>query len=75
MARSSYSVVAININSLLQLIAPLRCSVNKRELLLVIIYVQGKIFQGNLVSTKIFYLEFFINEIFSVKKFPNYGMY
>ena len=23
---------------------------------------------------KIFYLEFFINEIFSVKKFPNYGI-
>ena len=24
---------------------------------------------------KIFYLEFFINEIFSVEKFPNYGMH
>ena len=24
---------------------------------------------------KIFYLEFFVNEIFSVKKFPNYGIY
>ena len=23
---------------------------------------------------KIFYLEFFINEIFSVKEFPNYGI-
>ena len=32
-----------------------------------------KIFWGSYVSTKIFYLEIFINETFSVKKFPNYG--
>ena len=32
-----------------------------------------KIFRGSHASTKIFYLEFFINEIFSVKKFPNYS--
>ena len=34
---------------------------------------KAKIFRGSHVSTKIFYLEFFINEIFSVQKFPNYG--
>ena len=34
-----------------------------------------KIFRGSHASTKIFYLEFFINEIFSVEKFPNYGVY
>ena len=33
-----------------------------------------KIFRGNHPSTKIFYLDFFINEIFSVEKFPNYGI-
>ena len=33
-----------------------------------------KIFQGSHASTKIFYLEFFINEIFSVEKFPNYDI-
>ena len=34
-----------------------------------------KIFWGShaYASMKIFYLEFFINEIFSVEKFPNYG--
>ena len=37
------------------------------------IYVQGKIFRGSHASTKVFYLKFFINEIFSVEKFPNYG--
>ena len=31
-----------------------------------------KIFRGSHVSKKIFYLEFFINEIFSVEKFLNY---
>ena len=30
-----------------------------------------KLFRGSYVSTKIFYLEIFI---FSVEKFPNYGM-
>ena len=34
-----------------------------------------KIFRGSHASTKIFYLEFFINEIFSVEKFPNYGTF
>ena len=34
-----------------------------------------KIFRGSYVSTKIFYLEFFINEIFSIKEFPNYSIY
>ena len=33
-----------------------------------------KIFRGSHASAKIFYLEFFINEIFSVEKFPNYGI-
>ena len=33
-----------------------------------------KIFRGRHASTKIFYLEFFITEIFSVKKFPNYSI-
>ena len=33
-----------------------------------------KIFQGSHVFTKIFYFEFFNNEIFSFKKFPNYGI-
>ena len=36
------------------------------------IYIQGK---SSHVTTKLLYLEFFINEIFSVEKFPNYGIY
>ena len=32
-----------------------------------------KVLRGSLASTKILCLEFFINEIFLVKKFPNYG--
>ena len=62
MARSSYSVIAtgISVSSLPRSITPLWCSVEERELSLVI-YVQGKIFSN------------FINEIFSVEKFPNYS--
>ena len=62
MARSSYSVIAtgINVSSLPRSITPLWCSVEEHELSLVI-YVQGKIFSN------------FINEIFSVEKFPNYS--
>ena len=41
MAQSSYSIVAISINSLPRLVAPPRCNINGRELSLVI-YVQGK---------------------------------
>ena len=74
MARRTYSVVAISVNSLPRLIAAPWCSINECELSLAIYTFKVKIFRGSRVSTKIFYLEFFINEIFSVKKIPNYGI-
>ena len=65
MARSSYSVVAISSNSLPRSIAAPRCSINVRELSLVI-YVQGKnILRKSCIHEN---MKFFIYEIFSVKK-------
>ena len=65
-------MVAISINSFPWLIAPPWC-VNEHKLSLAI-YVKGKIFRGSHASTIILYLNMFTNEIFSVEKFPNYGI-
>ena len=66
MAWSSYSVVAISINSLPQLIAPLQCSINKRELSLAI-YVQGN--EEVMYPRKYFTLNFLSRKYFLLKNF------
>ena len=58
MVRSSYSVVAININSFYHNWVPYHGSLNMHELSLAT-HIQGKIFQWSHVSTKIFYLELY----------------
>ena len=69
MARSSYSVVAITINSLPCSIAPLHGSINERELSLAI-YAQGKnISRKSCTHENIFTLNFLSIKYFLLKDF------
>ena len=67
MVQSSYSVVAISINSLPQSIAPPRYSINESEYSYWYMF-RVKIFWGSYVSTK-YFASNFLNEIFSVENF------